>query len=76
MPLPRIAPIAAHPHWNLGREIIQGDSGRLFEPQVVDVFLSIPAEVWSGIHHRNTVPRNATPDDAPQTENQIVDSAP
>jgi len=58
-----------------GREIIQGESGRLFEPQVVEVFLSVPAEVWSGIHHRNTAPRNATPDDAPQTENQIVDSA-
>lgn len=31
-----------------GREIIQRESERLFDPQVVDVFLKIPAEVWSG----------------------------
>jgi putative nucleotidyltransferase with HDIG domain len=32
-----------------GRETIQRKAGRLFDPQVVEVFLSIPAETWSTI---------------------------
>src|SRR6267143_1264829 len=32
-----------------GRETIRRGAGRLFDPQVVDVFLSIPAETWSTI---------------------------
>jgi HD-GYP domain-containing protein (c-di-GMP phosphodiesterase class II) len=32
-----------------GRETIQRKAGRLFDPQVVNVFLSIPAETWSTI---------------------------
>jgi cyclic di-GMP phosphodiesterase len=33
-----------------GRETIQRESGRLFDPQVVDVFLSIPTETCKGIY--------------------------
>jgi putative nucleotidyltransferase with HDIG domain len=32
-----------------GRETIRSNAGRLFDPQVVGVFLSIPAETWSTI---------------------------
>jgi hypothetical protein len=32
-----------------GRETIGDGAGRLFDPQVVDVFLSIPTETWSTI---------------------------
>jgi putative nucleotidyltransferase with HDIG domain len=32
-----------------GRETIQRKAGRLFDPQVVEVFSSIPAETWSTI---------------------------
>src|SRR5216683_1784413 len=32
-----------------GRETIRHEAGRLFDPQVVDVFLSIPTETWSTI---------------------------
>jgi HD-GYP domain-containing protein (c-di-GMP phosphodiesterase class II) len=32
-----------------GRETIRCEAGRLFDPQVVGVFLSIPAETWSTI---------------------------
>jgi putative nucleotidyltransferase with HDIG domain len=32
-----------------GHETIQREAGRLFDPQVVDVFLSIPIETWSTI---------------------------
>lgn len=33
-----------------GRETIQRESGRLFDPQAVDVFLSLPTETWSANH--------------------------
>jgi HD-GYP domain-containing protein (c-di-GMP phosphodiesterase class II) len=32
-----------------GRETIGHEAGRLFDPQVVDAFLSIPMETWSTI---------------------------
>src|SRR5205823_8129231 len=32
-----------------GRETIQREAGRLFDPQVVSAFLGIPAETWSTI---------------------------
>jgi HD-GYP domain-containing protein (c-di-GMP phosphodiesterase class II) len=35
--------------FDAGRETIQREAGRLFDPQIVSVFLSIPAETWSRI---------------------------
>jgi len=39
-----------------GRETIQRESGRLFDPQIVDVFLSIPTETWSANHPAARIP--------------------
>ena len=33
----------------VGRETIQREAGRLFDPEIVAAFLSIPAETWSAI---------------------------
>ena len=35
--------------FNAGRETIQREADRLFDPEIVSVFLSIPAETWSMI---------------------------
>ena len=35
--------------FDAGRETIQREAGRLFDPQIVSLFLSIPAETWSRI---------------------------
>ncbi len=35
--------------FDAGRETIQREAGRLFDPEIVSVFLSIPAETWSTI---------------------------
>jgi response regulator RpfG family c-di-GMP phosphodiesterase len=35
--------------FDAGRETIQREAGRLFDPQIVSVFLSIPADTWSRI---------------------------
>src|SRR5712664_3922674 len=35
--------------FDAGRETIQREAGRLFDPEIVSVFLSIPAETWSMI---------------------------
>jgi putative nucleotidyltransferase with HDIG domain len=43
-----------------GRETIRREAGRLFDPQVVGVFLGIPAETWSTIA-RNQRQRAALP---------------
>ena len=45
-----------------GRETIQRESGRLFDPRVVNAFLDIPAEAWSGSNHPRTNPSDSLPE--------------
>jgi len=47
-----------------GRETIRRESGRLFDPQVVNAFLGIPAETWSGSNQPRTSPRDLLPADS------------
>jgi putative nucleotidyltransferase with HDIG domain len=47
-----------------GRETIRRESGRLFDPQVVNAFLDIPAEIWSGRNQLRTSSRDLLPADS------------
>ena len=52
-PYRRASPLEA------GRDTIQREAGRLFDPEIVAAFLSIPAETWSAIarEQRESAPR-------------------
>jgi len=50
---------------DFGRETIRRESGRLFDPQVMDVFLSIPKEAWSRSDRPTLEHLTATSPDSP-----------